>query len=415
VNIETTLWVLWSLWMLQAAFCACNTWAFPRAMARQDRAADSSALENRGRAAVIIAIKGTGPLTEKFLDVLLHQDHPAYRLIFCFESEDDPAAVLLRKKFSLSTEVHRHVPDQKNSSPGLSEILLVCAGQSRDCCQKVHNQRAAMDAIEPEDRYIAFSDADMLCKETWLSYLLAPIELDQYDLTSGYRWFVPETPGFITHLATVINASVATLGGREIYNMLWGGSMALRRDVYDKMDVPELFRGSLNDDLHLAREARVAGYRIGYRRSLLVPSPASFTLLSFVEFTRRQYYQDRHHSPKIYTGANILLWLYPLGWTTSLVAALSGNTLAWIPWIAVNLLFDQVRAFGRTRLVRLLFEEKIAARIRPIRALEHFATPLWMTIHALLCTSALAMSRITWAGTTYRIHGRRETQIISRE
>ena len=383
-------------------------------MARQDRAAEVAPAEPRGRAALIVPIKGLSSLTNEFIETLLNQDHPTYRLIFCFEDESDPAALFLREGFKFSPGENRWPSDGKHSSPGLTDVLLVCAGQSRECGQKVHNQRAAMEALDPEDRYLAFADADMLCKKSWLSQLLAPIELGEYDLNGGYRWFIPETPNFITDLTAVMNASLATLGGRDFYNMLWGGSMALKREVFDAMDVPELFRGSLNDDLHLAREARVAGYRIGYRRSLMAPSPVSFNLGSLVEFARRQYCQDRHHSPKIYTGANICFWLYPIGWTTSLAAALSGNTAAWIPWLAVNLLFDQARALGRTRLLPRLFDEETVTKLRPTRLLEHLATPLWMTTHALLCTSALAMTRITWAGTTYRIRSRHDTEILSR-
>lgn len=413
VNAAIAFWALWVFWMLIAAFSVYNLWTYRRLMAVQDASSKAAGRQDQKRAVVIIPIKGLSPLTSDFYRSLLNQDYSDYRLIFCFESDRDRAAEYLRKELGLAADASRQVPASGSAAPGLREILLVSAGHARDCGQKIHNQCAAMRAVEDSEELIAFADADMLCGSDWLSRLLAPLNSGSHHLVGTYRWFIPETTRFVNLLASVINASVATLGGPEKYTLLWGGSMALTRRTYEDLKVPQLFEGSLNDDLHLSRAGRRAGYRIGYVRSLLVPSPINFDLRSFVEFSRRQYYQVRHYTPKIYTGALVGTGIYTLGWTSSLAAALSGYGAAWIPFAAVAML-DQFRAAGRFKIIRTVFDEADLEKLRRTRLLEHCATPLWMAVHGLLAGSALFMGHVSWSGITYRVSDRQKTNIISR-
>jgi hypothetical protein len=345
---------------------------------------------------------------------MLHQDYPRYRLLLCFESARDPVVPFLRRRLDLPVDASRHVPAPGEAGKGLSEVLLVEAGHASACGQKVHNQLAATRLLEKSDERIVFADADMVCNADWLTRLTAPLNRRTHELAGGYRWFIPGDGKAATLFASVINASVATLGGQSRYHILWGGSMALTRAAFETLDVPALFAGSLNDDLQLTRAARRAGMKSAYVRSLLIPTPIAFSWASLAEFGMRQYYQIRHYTPKFYVAAAVGPSLYTLGWWSSLAAGLGGYPAAWIPWILVNLCIDQPRALLRWRLAQALFAPPHLEAIRKTRALEHLGTPLWMAVNGLLAIGARFMGKVTWAGITYRVSGRQDVAILSR-
>jgi len=407
--LELLVQLLWCAWVLQAAGCVYNVWTYGVFMARQDDAIDGLRPERRESVALIVAMKGATPETDAFLDALLTQDYPAYRIIFAVESEHDPALERLQRRLQIDGPMPRQ-PIVPTPGDAPYEVEVVVAGESVDTGQKVHNQIAAFRRLRDCDRLVAFADADLHCGPRWLSRLTGPLALGSHDLAGGYRWLIPESGSFTNLLASVINASVATLGGREVYNVLWGGSMALTREAFDALDVPELFSGSLNDDLHLAHTARRSGMRIGYVRSLLLPSTVRFRWRGFREFARRQYYQVRHYTPILYAISLVGTGVYTLSFVTSAAAAVAGYGLAWLPLLAV-LGLDQLRALARRRLVRRVFDEETVRRLRATAVIEHLGTPIYMSLHLGVAAGALFLRRVHWAGVAYRVRGPRSIDV----
>lgn len=419
--IEFVLQLLWGVWSALAAASVYNIWSYRPFMLREDEATARLERERYEQVALIVAIKGVSRDTDPFLDAILALDHPRYRIVFAVESQQDPALARLLGRIPLDSRTLRWQRDgpagagPAGAGPagdGPFEVEVVVAGETVATAQKVHNQIAAFGRLRREDRLIAFADADMRCGANWLSRLVAPLILGTHDLTGGYRWLIPEQSSLTNHLASVINASVATLGGREVYNMLWGGSMALTREAFDRLDVPELFSGSLVDDLHLAHTARRAGagLRIGYVRSLQVPTPVRYTWRGFLEFARRQYYIAKFYTPILFGISLFCTGVYTLGWLSASVAIAGGYQPAWLPWLLV-LGLDQLRALGRRRLVASLFESADANRLRPSMLIEHLGTPLYMAVHFAIVVHALILRQITWAGITYRAHGPRDVEV----
>ncbi len=410
--IERAFFIIWGIWLLLLFVAACRVFGFLSARRRQDRLwGDGS--RNQKPVALILAVKGFDlNSSPRFFDAILAQNYSNYRVIVCFESWDDTIAQWLKEQFELPGEgdVWTH-PDPGS---GLKSVTLVCAGAANDEGQKVHNQRAAFDALTAEDLIVAFADADIYCKQDWLAKLVAPINQDTHTLSTTYRWLIPKRPTLPAQLASVINGSITTQGGSEITNVLWGGSMAISREVFDSLDVPQLFAGSLNDDLRLSKAARRAGNRIAFVRSLILPSMIDFNWRSFVEFTKRQYTQVKFFSPILYTGTNFVLGFYVLGLASIIAALVYGYFYAWIP-LAAAYVIDQFRALARQQIYLSLFEEHgIRRKLFAASWLEHMLTPLWMVLHWLLLVSTWSQSRITWAGIRYRILSKSKTKVLSR-
>jgi cellulose synthase/poly-beta-1,6-N-acetylglucosamine synthase-like glycosyltransferase len=408
---------LWAIWMVEALTAVAIAVRHP-SRARQQRDSWRAGLEpaRQQRAVLIVAIKGFDPdNTPRFFQSLRTQHYREYRLILTMESESDPVAPWLRAELDLAPGTYRWTPKADSPATGLREIELVFAGHTRERGQKVHNQIAAFAHLVPEDAIVAFADADIHSGPEWLSELLAPINAGTHPVSTTYRYLIPRRPTLANLFATVINGSVATLGGPERWSSLWGGSMAIARADFDDLNVPALFAGSLNDDLRLGRAARRSGRRVGFVRKILMPSPVDFTWATFFEFGRRQYYQVRHFAPIYYRVSHFLTWTYVLGFLSAWSLALAtSSALAWGVIVFV-FLCDQLRALGRWRALGILFDAETLARLRPTRWIEHLLTPVWMAMHAGLTTSALFTDRIRWAGIDYRVKAEDRTEVIGRD
>lgn len=408
---------LWAIWMVEALMAFVIAVRYP-SRGRLQRDSWRSGLEpgRQRRAVLIVAIKGYDPEnTPRFFQSLRNQSYRDYRLILAMESESDPAALWLRAELGLALGTNGLKGGGDAPAGGLREIELVFAGHTSERGQKVHNQIAAFARLAPEDAIVAFADADIHCGPEWLSELLAPINAGTHPVSTTYRYLIPQRPTLANLFATVINGSVATLGGPERWSSLWGGSMAIARADFDDLNVPALFAGSLNDDLRLGRAARRSGRRVGFVRTILMPSPVNFTWATFFEFGRRQYYQVRHFAPIYYRVSHLLTWTYTLGFLSAWgVALVADSNLAW-GVIAFGFGCDQLRAWSRWRALGALFDAETLDRLRPTRWVEHLLTPVWMAMHAALTTSALFTDRIRWAGIDYRVKAEDQTEVIGRK
>lgn len=412
--IERIFLIIWAVWLALVLIAAFRVLGYLIAKKFQDRRWGDGSKDQR-RVAVIIPVKGFDyQTTPRFFNTLFDQDYSDYRVIVCFESWGDPVAVWLKDELELTEDyAHWTHPDPEAS---LKSITLVCAGISQQEGQKVHNQRAAFEYLDSEDSIVAFADADISFKSDWLARLVAPINQRTHPLSTTYRWLVPKRPTLPNQIASVINGSITTQGGSELTNVLWGGSMAISKSVFDKLDVPNLFEGSLNDDLRLSKSARKAGNRIAFVRSLVLPTMIDFNWKSFLEFAKRQYTQVKFFSPILYTGTNIVLGIYAIGLLSVIIALVHGvHFYAWVP-LAAAYIIDQFRAMFRQQIYLSLFpEDGIRRKLFSAGWLEHMLTPVWMMLHWLILVSTWTQSKITWAGTQYRILSKSKTRILSRE
>lgn len=410
--IEPYLLAFWGVWLFVILIAAFRVFGFPIARRLQDRRWKIGVGPQQS-VALIVPVKGFDlHSTPRFFDAIFGQAYGDYRVIVCFESWSDPVARWLCEHLELSDQ--RRVWNHPDPTNGLRSITLVCGGIAEAEGQKVQNQRAAFRDLGPRDAIIAFADSDILCGADWLARLVAPINHATHELSTTYRWLVPKNPTLPNQLACIINASITTQGGAEWSTVLWGGSMALTRSLFDKLDVPKLLAGSLNDDLRLSKAARATGRKIAFVRSLILPTTIDFTWGSFFEFVRRQYTQVKFFSPILYTGVNFVLAFYVLGATTIVAALVYGYFYAWVP-VAAAYVIDQFRALARQQVYLSLFKDHgIRQKLFAAGWLEHMITPLWMTLHWILLASTWTQSRLTWAGVRYQILSKSKTRVIHR-
>jgi ceramide glucosyltransferase len=342
---------------------------------------------------VIAPGRGLEPGLGENVRSLLTQDYPAYEVLFVFDREDDPAANVV--------------------SHGFSQIgRTIIAGPATDSGQKVHNLRVAVRRIDPKCEVLVFVDTDARPASDWLRKLVAPLADETLGAATGYRWFIPEKGGIASRLRGVWNASVASaLGSDRAKNFCWGGSTAIRRTTFERLNVSGRWRGSISDDFTITRVLKEAKLPIHFTPLCLVASVGDCDFHELIEFTTRQIKITRVYASH--------LWLpLLLGSSLFTIAFFGGLILiGFHPRSPVAYVFPLIIfALGAAKAVIRFRAVSTVLRTSQRDLVAHIF--LWPFASLLYLYNAIVAGfsrRLKWRGITYELKSPSEAVIISRE
>lgn len=393
---NAALELLTSFWVLQSAAALVKTRKASRLFREHRRWLDKGVKPHeKRRVALLIAVKGVSENFDRFLDFALGQDYPDYRVIFVTASESDPAHAAIRKRLA-----------------GSGRASLVVAGTAHHTGQKVHNQLEGFRHLEETDRIVAFADGDLFGRKDWLSCLVLPLNLSQADCTTGYRWFIPADQSLPNRVVSLIGTAIEPLIGPNWRMCLWGGSMAVTREVFEELEIPKNLDGSINDDARISQLARQTGKKMRYVRSVAAPSPVDFTWASLFEFGRRQYFQLRIYQPLLWWMALMIPLMFLAGFLTCLTRLCMGNLLMLIP-IAAAIVLNLARTKVRRSYLKARFDQGEAASLDDAVRGSWWLDPVINVVHLLIILSSACGRVIVWAGIRYRVTGPQKTEILS--
>lgn len=249
----------------------------------------------RPRVAVFCPCKGLDPGFRANVQSILAQDYPHFRAVFVVEDASDPAAAVLGE---------------------LGASVLV-AGAASNRGQKVHNLLHGLDHGAGDAEVFVFCDSDARFPPTWIGDLVAPLDGKDVAVSTGFRWYA-ETSSGAALARSVWNASVVTQLGGHSRNFAWGGSMALRRGVFESLDIRGAWDGAASDDFAVTRAARAAGLRIVFVPRCLVPSYGDCTWGELLEFTTRQMIITRVYDPGMWRTAFVSQTIFAAAFWCSL-------------------------------------------------------------------------------------------------
>jgi len=258
-----------------------------REYARRTASARSSKTASRTpTATLIVPCCGGEPGLEENLEALFAQDYPGFFVRFAVESDADGAVPVIRRS------LERH--------PGRGDLVL--AGPASGRSQKVHNLLAALETT-PLTEVLVFADSDGRPEHDWLKLLVAPLERAEVGVASSYRFYLPEPASFATLLRSAWNAAVLTVLGEHRHNFAWGGAMAIRRAVFERIGVAEAWNGALSDDYAMTHAVRRAGLKVEFVPSCLVGSRGEVGLRELVSWSARQLAITRVYWPALFAIA----------------------------------------------------------------------------------------------------------------
>ena len=356
-------------------------------------------------AALIVPCKGAERGLEENLMAMTRFDYPNYELYCVLATSLDPALkVIERVKAASSKPVH-----------------IVIAGPPEDCSEKVYNLTKAVASLPDSIEVYAFTDSDVRASRTWLTKLIAPLQDPRIGATTAYRWIIPNGgggDGFASALASVWNASVATMLGKRENNFCWGGGTAIRKTTFKDANVLDSWKGAVSDDFGMTYALEVAGKDIVFCSECFAPTMHPWTFQSLLEFTNRQILITRVYSPR--------------RWKMGALAHISYTLTILFGLFVVLYSIVDVDPWGNLLLLTLAVPMLAAMKgaLRTIAITE--AIPEWRSAQAswswiwtvlapiipFLFTYNFLMSliskRIVWRGIRYELLGPNTTRIIRR-
>ena len=302
---------------------------------------------------VIAPCKGLDEDLQQNLDALLTQGYREYEVIFVTDSRSDPALSIIKPLVQLN--------------PARSRLIFASA--ATDSSQKVENLREAVVHADDRSEVFVFVDSDARPSSNWLRDLIAPLADEKVGASTGYRWFISKKFTFASEMRSVWNASIASaLGPNRKSNFCWGGSTAVRRDVFERLGVRDKWRGTLSDDFTVTRLVKEAGLEIYFVPQALTPSIESCSLSELFEFTTRQMKITRVYAPHLWASAFFGSGLFTLVMSTALLIVIFSkandvNVAVAMLTITLVTIFSTGKSWIRLNGVRLVLS-KYEIRLR---------------------------------------------------
>lgn len=363
-------------------------------------------------ATIIAPCKGLDEGLAENLSALDEQDYPEYEVIFVVDDDADPAVPAIRQYLNRDTEMHRNENLAPQRFGGGDKVVI--AYKTTESSQKVENLREAVLHADERSEVFVFVDSDARPAKDWLRDLVAPLEDESIGVATGYRWFISPKPTFASELRSAWNASIASaLGPNMKSNFCWGGSMAIRRDVFERLDMRERWRGTLSDDFAVTRAMKKADLAIRFVPKALTPSIENCTFHECLEFTTRQMKITRVYASHLWLlsffGSGLFTFLML---SAFLIVLLSGqNTM--LAWAAIATLF----------LVSFFSIGKVWLRLSAVSLVIPDASKqtlaqltLWLIAPPLFlynCICALLSRKMVWRGIKYHLVSEKQTRRLT--
>lgn len=284
---------------------------------------------------IILPCKGNNPELEENIKSFFQLDYKNYEVIIVVESEEDTAVPVIR---SILT---------KNANG-----RLIIAGINNCCGQKNHNLVTAVDSIANTDILI-FADSDIKLFPEWIGRITSPLIEGSATAVTGFRWLYPidNQLGDLAHsLQNFILYSTFVTAAYKVNTGLWGGSMAIRKEDFDRLDVRSVWLRTSVDDMSLSEILKKKGETTLFAYDCITPTSDTIKSLRGATrwFERQVMYLKAHQRPEwtvavisafIYMGSYLLLPYAFIQWLTGNSFLLSGG-IAWVLQTLTGIIFS---------------------------------------------------------------------------
>jgi ceramide glucosyltransferase len=377
------------------------------------------------KACIIAPCKGIDRGLEENLRALFLQDYPDYEIIFVVACEDDPALPVIEKVLQTHSPVgavanangartiDSHAQNDLFNRP---KARVIIAGRNDTRSEKVNNLLVALDAVTSDSQALVFVDSDARVAGDWLGSLIAPLDNEQTGAATGYRWYLPERGGFFSALLSAWNGSVATTLGDHNRNFAWGGSTAILKKTFEKINVRDVWMNAVSDDYALTNVLQRNGLHINFVPRCLTISREDASLRSLLEFTTRQVIITRVYNARLWWIGIISQILFNSVFIGGLIFA-SLNVASGKPSFVILIMLALIYVLGSAKgILRLLAaREMLKQAKREITRLWWMYCLLWILVSLVYLFNFLksAMTRrILWRGVLYEMVSPTETTVI---
>ncbi len=356
------------------------------------------------RATVILPCCGVDEKLHKTVESLSHQNYDDYEVIFTLESKTDPAYAAVEEWTRDWARPHR----------------MVVAGLADRRGQKIHNLLAALPTVSADREVLVFLDSDAIPHRDWLGFLVAPLRDEKVGAATGFRWY-SAAGGFANGIRSCWNAGSLTLITDENMSFVWGGSTAIRRETFERVEIAAKWDRALSDDYQVTQAMHESGMAIRFVPQALIPSHESTAFAPFWTFARRQLVITRICGPTLWRAALILCLNFVIGGTGVAVLFFAG-LFGWImaPTAMWYGLAGWIVVVGISCLNAIFRQLAIRQVLRPPDVT--WRDFLWDVggvnlsglLHLGLLFASMTSRRFVWRNTVYELVSPNETRILAR-
>lgn len=357
----------------------------------------------RGPVAVILPLRGADPSLPDCLRGLLNQRFAKFSLHVVLDRSDDPAAQV--------------VNDVLESHPSAPVSVHVLKNPLPTCGLKVSALTQVIEELSDSVEFLVLVDADARPDPDWLSDLMAPFTDPSVGATCGIRWYCPKNNSLPEIVRRQWNGDAVVQ--MHSFQVPWGGSLAIRRDVASQAGNLERWRCSICEDAPLATTLDELGLRLQVVPNVVLANDESIDLAGCFQFIRRQILFALLHHParRSLMAFGLLKTAWPFILILATILNLAAGETSWA-WISSSMFFA-----GYAAQIALLKISGRAVRSAMTRRLGNVqrspfdiktlsAGLLTMNLTAAAFLSALTLREIHWRGITYKLHGTNSVRMV---
>lgn len=351
-------------------------------------------------AAVILCVRGADPTLPACLDGLLTQDHPDHEIHIVMDSESDPAASVIDQAIARypSTRVQVHILQDRNPRRGLKVSAIL----------------HALSFIPDSVPVIAFLDSDAEPQADWLCQLAGPLQSPEVGATTGVRWFEPSAGNVWSLVRAKWNLYAVIL--MRYFNIAWGGSFAIRRDVIEKSGLLSRWSESICEDTCVGDVLAAAGYRVRMVPAVAMVNRETTDLSGCWRFMVRQLVFTRMHSRSwlMVLTFGLAFMLLSILVPVSTVASLAGEhwwafALLAFSWLMLHIAITQTEqllaGLSRKHNTEAIDHARTLPVARRGAAMHNLLIQfLCVTMSGCAIIQAGRTRVLTWRGISYRLH-----------
>jgi len=386
------------------SFNQCLAVAFFVRLLRSYRGAPTND-QAKPKATVILSLRGPDPDLDVALEGLLQQDYPNYSVHIIVDSDTDPVWQDINR-------VREKMDTSRVQVSVMQQALSTC---SLKCSSLIE----AVEALDPDCEVVAFIDGDTSPHRTWLASLVDALEDERVGVAYGNRWFMPQSANWGSLVRYFWN--VGAIVQVWLNQLVWAGSMAMRKETIEKAEVLAAWSCAFTDDAAVHRQMRKFGYKIRFVPGVLMANREAISLSQFTYWVQRQLISAKSSGPswrlvaihalnlvgtQVAAGA-VLLWALAVGNETAVML----STVAIVAYWSTSLLCVLALESSVRRNIRMnqVETEWITSGVRwrflPALVLTHFA-------YAYAICRAVFRTEVSWRGIDYRLVGRGEIKML---
>jgi len=354
---------------------------------------------------VLLPLRGADPSLPLSLEKILTQDYPNYHVRFILDSTQDPVQPLVESAIKRWGGQH-------------AEIKIMEAPFST-CSLKNSALYYSVTDLDPSFEAVVIVDADTNPPKNWLKQLVEPLSDPRFPVATALRWYIPDKTNTGSLVRYLWNA--AAIVQQNLYRIPWGGSLALRRDLFTKSNLLERWKHALSTDTLVKSAARQVQGNVAVVPSLFLVNRETCGLRSFHRWVKRQVFVCKLYHPawRAILGQAVLITMPLLLLVGTFLAGLFLHDRQVVLWSLGAFAFYWAGVFGTLPFMERAVRQRIRQQGETVErwtfrrtALTFVMIPLTQGTYISALFWLHFMKRVEWRGVWYKVGRDKTVELI---